>query len=127
MKAECFTEVYVNIKWCTGATADTRLPTAPELRDLTKPSCECWWVDSIFFNSWCSLSLEKEVQEVKAVLHTMLSQLKLEDDGEDDDEDEDKYCDVEEGRVEDGDIEEELYFSDSWEIWIDSYDVLTEV
>lgn len=50
------------------------------------------------------------------MLHTMLSQLKLEDDEEDDDEDEDKYCDVEEGQVEDEDIEEELYFSDSWEI-----------
>lgn len=67
----------------------------------------------IFFNSCCLLSMEKEVQEVKAMLHAMLSQLKLEDD---DDDDEEKYCDVEEGQVEDGDVEEDLYFSDSWEI-----------
>lgn len=65
-------------------------------------------------NKDLALSLEKEVQEVKAALHAMLSQLKLEDAEEDDDED--KYCDVEEEQVEDGDIEEELYFSDSWEI-----------
>ncbi|XP_026079124.1 disrupted in schizophrenia 1 protein-like isoform X2 [Carassius auratus] len=47
-----------------------------------------------------TLSLEKEVQEVKAALQTMMSQLKEE-------EEEEKYCDVE---------EEEHYFSDSWEI-----------
>ncbi|XP_016313898.1 disrupted in schizophrenia 1 protein-like, partial [Sinocyclocheilus anshuiensis] len=49
-----------------------------------------------------TLSFEKEVQEVKAVLQAMLSQLK-----EEEEEDEEKYCDVE---------EEEHYFSDSWEI-----------
>ncbi|XP_016382675.1 disrupted in schizophrenia 1 protein-like isoform X2 [Sinocyclocheilus rhinocerous] len=49
-----------------------------------------------------TLSLEKEVQEVKAALQAMLSQLK-----EEEEEDEEKYCDVE---------EEEHYFSDSWEI-----------
>ncbi|KAA0718302.1 hypothetical protein E1301_Tti017297 [Triplophysa tibetana] len=54
-----------------------------------------------------------EVQEVKAMLHAMLSQLKLEDV---DDDDEETHCDVEGGLVEDGDVEEELYFSDSWEI-----------
>ncbi|XP_056617292.1 disrupted in schizophrenia 1 protein isoform X2 [Triplophysa dalaica] len=59
-----------------------------------------------------ALSMENEVQEVKAMLHAMLSQLKLEDD----DDDEEKYCDVEEEQVEDGDVEEDLYFSDSWEI-----------
>ncbi|XP_048059900.1 disrupted in schizophrenia 1 protein isoform X5 [Megalobrama amblycephala] len=58
-----------------------------------------------------TLSLEKEVQEVKAALQTMLSQLK-----EDEEEDEDKYCDIEEDQVEDEDLEEEHYFSDSWEI-----------
>ncbi|XP_067278382.1 disrupted in schizophrenia 1 protein [Pseudorasbora parva] len=59
-----------------------------------------------------TLSLEKEVQEVKAVLQTMLSQLKEEEE----EEDEDKYCDVEEEQVEDEALEEEHYFSDSWEI-----------
>lgn len=64
-----------------------------------------------------ALSLEKEVQEVKATLHAMLSQLKQEDDNEEDDnEDEDKYCDVEEEQLEDGHLEEDLYFSDSWDI-----------
>lgn len=56
-----------------------------------------------------TLSLEKEVQEVKATLQTMLSQLKEEED----EEDEDKFSDEEEEQVED---EEEHYFSDSWEI-----------
>ncbi|XP_042625465.1 disrupted in schizophrenia 1 protein-like isoform X1 [Cyprinus carpio] len=56
-----------------------------------------------------TLSLEKEVQEVKAALQAMLSQLKEEEDGE-------KYCDVEEEQVEDEELEEEHYFSDSWEI-----------
>nr|XP_055026064.1 disrupted in schizophrenia 1 protein isoform X2 [Misgurnus anguillicaudatus] len=66
-----------------------------------------------------ALSLEKEVQEVKATLHAMLSQLKQEDDNEeedDDDDEEDKYCDVEEEQLEDGHLEEDLYFSDSWDI-----------
>ncbi|XP_067241741.1 disrupted in schizophrenia 1 protein isoform X3 [Chanodichthys erythropterus] len=58
-----------------------------------------------------TLSLEKEVQEVKAALQNMLSQLK-----EDEEEDEDKYCDIKEEQVEDEDLEEEHYFSDSWEI-----------
>ncbi|ROI46715.1 Disrupted in schizophrenia 1 protein [Anabarilius grahami] len=57
------------------------------------------------------INIEKEVQEVKAALQTMLSQLK-----EDEEEDEDKYCDIEEEQVEDEDLEEEHYFSDSWEI-----------
>lgn len=48
---------------------------------------------------------------MKAALQTMLSQLK-----EDEEEDEDKYCDIEEEQVEDEDLEEEHYFSDSWEI-----------
>ncbi|XP_026133605.1 disrupted in schizophrenia 1 protein-like isoform X1 [Carassius auratus] len=56
-----------------------------------------------------TLSLEKEVQEVKAALQAMLSQLKEE-------EDEEKYCDEEEEQVEDEELEEEHYFSDSWEI-----------
>lgn len=60
-----------------------------------------------------TLSLEIEVQEVKAALQTMLSQLKEE---EEDEEDEDKYCDVEEEQAEDEALEEEHYFSDSWEI-----------
>ncbi|XP_039504847.1 disrupted in schizophrenia 1 protein [Pimephales promelas] len=55
-----------------------------------------------------TLSLEKEVQEVKATLQSMLSQLKEEED----EEDEDKFSDVEEEQAE----EEEHYFSDSWEI-----------
>ncbi|XP_052006612.1 disrupted in schizophrenia 1 protein-like [Xyrauchen texanus] len=54
-----------------------------------------------------TLSLEKDVQEVKATLQSMLSQLM---------EDEDKYCDVEEEQFKEEDIEEEHYFSDSWEI-----------
>lgn len=49
---------------------------------------------------------------MKAALQTMLSQLK-----EDEEEDKDKYCDIEEEQVEDEDLEEEHYFSDSWEIW----------
>ncbi|XP_077073491.1 disrupted in schizophrenia 1 protein isoform X2 [Siphateles boraxobius] len=57
-----------------------------------------------------TLSLEKEVQEVKATLQAMLSQLKEEE------EDEDKFSDVEEEPVEDEGLEEEHYFSDSWEI-----------
>ncbi|XP_056088661.1 disrupted in schizophrenia 1 protein isoform X2 [Rhinichthys klamathensis goyatoka] len=59
-----------------------------------------------------TLSLEKEVQEVKATLQSMLSQLKEEED----EEDEDKFSDVEEEQVEDEALEEEHYFSDSWEI-----------
>uniref|UniRef100_A0A8C1PCH1 DISC1 scaffold protein n=1 Tax=Cyprinus carpio TaxID=7962 RepID=A0A8C1PCH1_CYPCA len=50
-----------------------------------------------------------ELSEVKAALQAMLSQLKEEEDGE-------KYCDVEEEQVEDEELEEEHYFSDSWEI-----------
>uniref|UniRef100_A0A8C1FRQ2 DISC1 scaffold protein n=1 Tax=Cyprinus carpio carpio TaxID=630221 RepID=A0A8C1FRQ2_CYPCA len=50
-----------------------------------------------------------ELCEVKAALQAMLSQLKEEEDGE-------KYCDVEEEQVEDEELEEEHYFSDSWEI-----------
>lgn len=46
----------------------------------------------------------------------MLSQLK-----EDEEEDEDKYCGIEEEQVEDEELEEEHYFSDSWEIWTDSW------
>ncbi|XP_051508308.1 disrupted in schizophrenia 1 protein-like isoform X2 [Myxocyprinus asiaticus] len=61
-----------------------------------------------------TLSLEKEVQELKATLQSMLSQLM--EDEEEEDEDEDKFCDVEEEQFEEEDIEEEHYFSDSWEI-----------
>ncbi|XP_050982183.1 disrupted in schizophrenia 1 protein [Labeo rohita] len=62
-----------------------------------------------------TLSLEKEVQEVKADLQAMLSQLKEEED-EEKEEEEEKYSDVEEEEVEDEELEEEHYFSDSWEI-----------
>lgn len=62
-----------------------------------------------------TLSLEREVLELKSALQAMLSQLKEEDEDEDDEEEE-KYCDVEEEQVEDEDLEEEHYFSDSWEI-----------
>lgn len=48
---------------------------------------------------------------MKAALQAMLSQLK-----EEEEEGEDKYCDVEEEQVEDEELEEEHYFSDSWEI-----------
>lgn len=48
---------------------------------------------------------------MKIALQTMLSQLK-----EDEEEDEDKYCGIEEEQVEDEELEEEHYFSDSWEI-----------
>uniref|UniRef100_A0A671LFE1 Disrupted in schizophrenia 1 protein-like n=1 Tax=Sinocyclocheilus anshuiensis TaxID=1608454 RepID=A0A671LFE1_9TELE len=48
---------------------------------------------------------------LKAALQAMLSQLK-----EEEEEDEEKYCDVEEEQVEDEELEEEHYFSDSWEI-----------
>ncbi|XP_043111522.1 disrupted in schizophrenia 1 protein isoform X2 [Puntigrus tetrazona] len=61
-----------------------------------------------------TLSLEKEVQEVKAALQAMLSQLK--DEEEEDEEAHEKYCDVEDEQAEDETLEEELYFSDSWEI-----------
>lgn len=44
---------------------------------------------------------------MKAALQAMLSQLKEEEE----EEDEDKYCDVEEEE-----LDEEHYFSDSWEI-----------
>ncbi|KAK7139721.1 hypothetical protein R3I94_012390 [Phoxinus phoxinus] len=56
--------------------------------------------------------LEKEVQEVKAALQSMLSQLTEE---EEEEEDEDQFSDVEEEHGED-EAEEEHYFSDSWDI-----------
>ncbi|XDV49812.1 hypothetical protein PO909_018992 [Leuciscus waleckii] len=62
----------------------------------------------------CMNYLEKEVQEVKATLQTMLSQLKEEE--EEEEEEEDKFSDGEEEQVEDEALEEEHYFSDSWEI-----------
>ncbi|XP_030628127.1 disrupted in schizophrenia 1 protein [Chanos chanos] len=62
-----------------------------------------------------TLCLEKEVQEVKATLQTMLSQLKEEDeDQKKEDEEEEQYHDTEEGAEQE--LEEDLYFSDSWEI-----------
>lgn len=64
-------------------------------------------------------SLEKEVQDVKATLQTMLAQLK--------DEEEEGEEEEEEGELEDDDLmkngteeeeeEEDQYFSDSWGIW----------
>lgn len=54
---------------------------------------------------------------MKATLQTMLSQLKEEED----EEDEEKFSDGEEEQVEDEALQEEHYFSDSWEIWTDSW------
>ncbi|XP_036429495.1 disrupted in schizophrenia 1 protein isoform X1 [Colossoma macropomum] len=63
-----------------------------------------------------TVSLEKEVQEVKATLQDMLSQLKKSafDEEEEEQEDEEQFHDVEDGET--LEVEEDNYFSDSWEI-----------
>lgn len=66
-------------------------------------------------------SLEKEVQEVKATLQTMLAQLKEEGDGEEEvselqDDDLMKNGTEEEEEEEEEDEDEDQYFSDSWDI-----------
>lgn len=54
---------------------------------------------------------------MKATLQTMLSHLKEEEE----EDEEEKFSDGEEEQVEDEALEEEHYFSDSWEIWTDSW------
>lgn len=66
-------------------------------------------------------SLEKEVQDVKATLQSMLAQLK-EEEGDDEEKEEEQQ---EEEELQDDDLmqngtedeEEDQYFSDSWDIW----------
>uniref|UniRef100_A0A3B4EAN2 DISC1 scaffold protein n=1 Tax=Pygocentrus nattereri TaxID=42514 RepID=A0A3B4EAN2_PYGNA len=62
------------------------------------------------------LSLPKEVQEVKATLQDMLAQLKKSsfDEEEEEQEDKEQFHDVEDGET--LEVEEDNYFSDSWEI-----------
>lgn len=56
--------------------------------------------------------MEKEVQEVKATLETMLAQLK----GEDEEEPQDHHLMKNGTEEEDEDEDEDQYFSDSWDI-----------
>lgn len=61
-------------------------------------------------------SLEKEVQEVKATLQTMLAQLKEEEE-EEEEEGELQDDDLMKNGTEEEEEEEDQYFSDSWGIW----------
>ncbi|XP_041866032.1 disrupted in schizophrenia 1 protein [Melanotaenia boesemani] len=62
-------------------------------------------------------SLEKEVQEVKSTLQTMLAQLKLEEEQEEEEEEEELNDLMKNGTEEEEEEEEEdQYFSDSWDI-----------
>lgn len=58
-------------------------------------------------------SLEKEVQEVKSTLQTMLAQLKVE---EEDEEEVNELDDLMKNGIEEEEEEEDQYFSDSWDI-----------
>ncbi|XP_029962328.1 disrupted in schizophrenia 1 protein [Salarias fasciatus] len=63
-------------------------------------------------------SLEKEVQEVKSTLQTMLAQLRLEGEEEEEEEEEEELNDLTTNGTEEEEEEEEedQYFSDSWDI-----------
>ncbi|XP_028279060.1 disrupted in schizophrenia 1 protein isoform X2 [Parambassis ranga] len=66
-------------------------------------------------------SLEKEVQEVKSTLQTMLAQLKVEEEEEEEveeeeEEDEEMTDHMKNGIEEEEEEEEDQYFSDSWDI-----------
>lgn len=63
-------------------------------------------------------SLEKEVQDVKATLQTMLAQLKGDDEEEEEPQDHDLMENGTEEKEEGGEEEddEDQYFSDSWDI-----------
>lgn len=74
----------------------------------------CWHVLWSFLSlTVAAQSLEKEVQDVKATLQTMLAQLKGEEEEELRDHDLLKNGTEEEEEEED----EDQYFSDSWDIW----------
>lgn len=75
----------------------------------------------IFFPSLtrCAQSLEKEVQDVKTTLQSMLAQLREEEKEEEEEEEEEALQDddlMQNGTEEEEEEEEDQYFSDSWDI-----------
>lgn len=78
----------------------------------------CFYFHGCFFWSLtlAAQSLEKEVQDVKATLQTMLAQLKGEEE-EEELRDDDLMKNGTEEEEEEKDEDEDQYFSDSWDIW----------